>query len=83
MKSINNELQASPVFLLLIDETTDVSVTKQMIIYCLYFIMQTRFLGIVEHFNDKAVTITDILLHLCEIRTLCSRTASHSWKRWC
>ena len=49
LKRIEEDLHASPVFSLLIDETADVSMTKQMIIYGHFLSngeVTTRFLGI-------------------------------------
>lgn len=65
---IKEELQSSPVFSLMIDETTDVSILKQMIIYCHYMCkgeVKTCFIGIIELADGKAVTITDALLEFC------------------
>ena len=61
-------MQASPFFSLLIDETTDVSILKQMIIYGRYICKgeaKIRFLGVVELPDGAAVTITDALLQFC------------------
>ena len=68
IEPIKEDLQASPVFAFLIDETTDVSVTKQIIIYCRFLTngeVSTRFLGIVTLFHGTAITITDALLQFC------------------
>lgn len=51
MEPIKEDMRSSPVFSLLIDETTDVSVLKQMIVYGRYLCngeATTRFLGVVE-----------------------------------
>ena len=59
-----------PGFLPLIDETTDVSIVKQMIIYGHYICegckgeAKTRFLGVVELSDGTAVIITDALLQI-------------------
>ena len=57
-----------PFFSLCVDETTDVSVTKQLIVYGRYFCngdVETSFLGILELQNGLAVTITEALCKLC------------------
>ena len=67
-ESLKEEIQASPAFALLVDETTDVSILKQLIINGRYLVegeVHSRFLGIVELPDGKAVTITDALLHFC------------------
>ena len=58
----------SPFFSLCVDETTDVSVTKQLIVYGRYFCnedVNTSSLGILELQNGLAVTITEALCKLC------------------
>ena len=68
IKPIKEDMLTSPVFSLLIDETTDVSVVKQMIVYGRYLSAgeaTTRFLGIVELHDGTATTITDALLQFC------------------
>ena len=68
LEPIKEEIQNSPVFALLIDETTDVSIKKQMIVYGSYISngeTKTRFLGIVELSDGRAVTITGALLQFC------------------
>ena len=67
-ESLKEEIQASPVFALLVDETTDVSILKQMIINGRYLLdgeVRSRFLGIVELPDGKAVTITDAIFQFC------------------
>ena len=54
--------------IILIDETTDISILKQMIIYGCYVMKgetKTHFLGMVELSNSKTMTITDPLLQFC------------------
>ena len=68
LEPIKEEIQSSPVFSLLINETTDVSIIKQMLIYGRYISngeTKARFLGIVELSDGRAVTITDALLQFC------------------
>ena len=58
----------SPFFSLCVDETTDLSVTKQLIVYGRYFCngdVKTSFLGILELQKGLAVTITEALFKLC------------------
>ena len=67
-ESLKEEIQASPVFALLVDETTDVSILKQLIINGRYLLdreVRSRFLGIVELPDGKAVTITDAIFQFC------------------
>ncbi|XP_078581210.1 zinc finger protein 862-like [Branchiostoma floridae x Branchiostoma japonicum] len=60
-KEILNCIRNSPYFSLMIDETTDVAVTKQLIIYARYLTekhkVKTSFLGIVAIDDGKADTI--------------------------
>ena len=66
-ESLKEEIQASPAFALLVDETTDVSILKQLIIYGRYLVegeVHSRFLGIVELPDGKAITITDAIAFL-------------------
>lgn len=49
---IINDIKESPVYSIMIDETTDVSVTKQMIVYCKYICttkvtVKSAFLGLI------------------------------------
>ena len=65
---IYQQLQMSPLFTLCVDETADVSVTKQLIVYGRYVCNgdgKTSFLGILELQNGLAVTITEALCKLC------------------
>ena len=60
-------------FALLIDETTDILIVKQLIIYGHYSFngeARSRYLGIVELADGKAVTITDAILQFCSKMTL-------------
>lgn len=60
LEPIKEETQNSPVFSLLVDETTDVSIIKQMIVYGCYISngeTKTQFLGIVKLSDGRAVTI--------------------------
>ena len=69
LEPIKEDKLTSPVFFLLIDETTDVSVVKQMIVYGRYLSAgeaTTKFLGVVELFDGTATTIADALLQFCE-----------------
>ena len=68
LEPIKEEIQNSLIFALLVDETTDVLIIKQMIVYgrCISNgDTKTRFLGIVELSDDRAVTITGALLQFC------------------
>ena len=61
-------MQASPVFSILINETTDVSILKHddcLWSFCVNGEVKTQFLGVVEVSNGGAVTITDALLEFC------------------
>ena len=52
------EMQSSPVFALLVDTTTDISVLKQLMVYGCYLFdgeVRSRFLGIVELPDGKVV----------------------------
>ena len=55
-------------FPLCIDETTDVSVTKELIVYCHYIVdgeVRTSFLKIMEMRDGTAITIADTITKLC------------------
>ena len=57
LEPIKEEIQNSPVFTLLVDETMDVSIIKQMIGYARYISngeTKTQFLGIVELSDGRA-----------------------------
>ena len=60
------DLLASPVYSLLIDETTDIAIIKEMVIYARFINLdaqiQTAFLRIVELANGFAVTIEEALM---------------------
>ena len=65
---IVKSLQASPFFALSVDETTDVTITKQLIVYCHYIVegeVKTSFLRIAELPNGLAVTISEKTLQIC------------------
>ena len=69
-KNIIIALQASPFFSLCIDETTDMSVTKQLIVYCRYIAaaegdVKTSFMHIAALPDGKAVTIANKIHELC------------------
>ena len=67
-KPIFGKLRDSPFFSLCIDETTDVSITKQLIVYGRYIVdgaVQTSFLRALELPNGQARTITDAVCSLC------------------
>ena len=67
-RDIVESLQASPFFALCVDETTDVSITKQLIVYCRYVVegeVKTSFLRIVELPNGLAVTISEKIIQIC------------------
>ena len=58
----------SPFFAFCIDETTDVSVNKELIVYVRYLVdgeVRTSFLRILELRNGMATTIVDVLVQLC------------------
>ena len=64
----NPKLRQSPFFALCIDETTDVSVTKELILYARYLCdgdVLTSFIRIVELSNGMASTIADTICKLC------------------
>lgn len=68
-QAIIQSLQASPFFSLCIDETTDVSVTKQLIIYARYIVhgeVKTSFLQICELIDGKAETIVSKVCQICD-----------------
>ena len=67
-RDIVKSLQASPFFGLCVDETTDVTITKQLIVYCRYIVegkVKTGFLHIAELPNGLAVTISEKILQIC------------------
>ena len=67
-RDIVESLQASPFFALCVDETTDVSITKQLIVYCRYVVereVKTSFLRIAELPNGLAVTISEKIIQIC------------------
>ena len=67
-EDIIKSLKSSPFFALCIDETTDVSITKQLIIYCRYISegeAKTSFLKITELPDGVAVTISNRVFQIC------------------
>ena len=51
-----------------IDETTDVTVIKELIVYCRYIVdgkVRTSFLNIMEKCDGTAITIADAITMLC------------------
>ena len=73
-KKIFNELRASPYFSLMCDETTDVAVVKEVIIYARYIGTDrkvcTAFIGMMEVSDGTAKTILAALQKLCEKENL-------------
>ena len=63
------EVKASPFFAILADETTDIAVLEQLILYVRYVsdkgIIKCSFLGTFELSNCKAQTITDKICSVC------------------
>lgn len=62
-------LQNSPFFVLMIDETTDVAVLKQLVIYARYITdsaVQTRFLGMLNIPDGTALTIVEAGTKFCD-----------------
>ena len=52
----------SPLYALCIDKTTDVTITKKLIVYCRYILeeeVETSFLQVTKLFDDLAVTIAE------------------------
>ena len=65
---ISSRVRQSPFFALCIDETTDVSVTKELIVYSRYIVdgeVRTSFLKIMEMCDGTAITIADAITKLC------------------
>ena len=66
---ILKEVKASPFFAILADETTDIAVLEQLILYVRYVsdkgIIKCSFLGTFELSNCKAQTITDKICSVC------------------
>ena len=61
-------MRQSPFFALCIDETTDVAVTKELIVYSRYIVdgeVRTSFLKIMEMCDGTAITIADAITKLC------------------
>lgn len=62
-------LKNSPFFVLMIDETTDVAVLKQLVIYARYITdsgVQTRFLGMLNIPDGTALTIVEAVTKFCD-----------------
>ena len=69
VRKIRVALQNSPFFVLMIDETTDVAVMKQLVIYAKYIengAVQTRFLSMIQIRNGTASTIVEAVTKFCE-----------------
>ena len=59
-KNVLNDMKASGVFSIMIDESTDVSVLKQLVLYCRTVVrgtLKTRYLKIMDIEDGKAVSI--------------------------
>ena len=68
-KPIQEHLGASPFFSLCIDETTDISVTKQLIVYARYLIngaVHSSFISMLELPDGTAPSIVDAVCKLCQ-----------------
>ena len=69
-KSIFNSLRASPFFALMCDETTNIAVVKEVIIYAHYLGSDrnvcTSFVGMMEGSDGTAKTILNALQQLCD-----------------
>lgn len=68
-KPIRESIRRSPFFSLCIDETTDVSVTKQLIVYSRYLVngdIRSSFVSILELCDGTAPTIVAAVCKLCE-----------------
>ena len=69
-KKIFDDLRSSPFFSLLCDETTDVAVKKELIVYARYLSsdrhIRTSFIGLLEVPDGTASTIFSALQKLCE-----------------
>ena len=67
-------LQNSPFFVPMIDETTDVAVMKQLVIYARYIkdgAVQTRFLSMIHIRDGTASTIFEAVTKLCDGERWC------------
>ena len=76
IEPIKEEMQTSFTFSLVIDETTDVSIVKQMVIYGRYICggeAKTRFLGVVELPDGTASTI-----YICTSSILWENGSEHT-----
>ena len=68
-KPVQEHLRASPFFSLCIDETTDVSVTKQLIVYARYLvggIVRSSFISMLELPDGTAPSIVNAVCKLCQ-----------------
>ena len=68
-KPIQESLRKSPFFSICIDETTDVSVIKQLVVYCRYLVnakVHSSFISILELPHSTAHTIVEAVCKLCE-----------------
>ena len=68
-KPIQESLRKSPFFAICMDETTDVSVTKQLVVYCRYLVnamVHSSFISILELPDGTAHTIVEAVCKLCE-----------------
>ena len=68
-RPIQENIRSSPFFVLCVDETTDVSVTKQLIVYGRYLVegdVHTTFISVLELPDGTARSIVDALCKLCE-----------------
>lgn len=73
-KEILSEVRLSPFFALMCDETTDVAIKKELIVYAHYLgsdrQVHTAFIGMVEVPDGCAKTLFDALNRLCEDESL-------------
>ena len=68
-KPMQENVRASPFFSLCIDETTDVSVTKQLIVYSCYLIngdVHSSFISVLELSDGTAPSIVAAVCKLCD-----------------
>ena len=69
VRKIISEMQQSQFVVLMLDETTDVAVMKQLIVYGRYILdgtVQTRFLQMVQIPDGTAVTIVEAVMKFCD-----------------
>ena len=91
---IVKSLQASPFFSLCIDETTDVSISKQLIVYGRYLVqgeVKNSFLQIYELIDGNAETIESKVCQVCDelqldLQKLCGLRSDgdicYAWCAW-